>query len=107
MTASAAKLFHLPATHGLLVATRPARQRAPPRRACAPARRNATLAGETYPLGGDLITKVDSTPLYSLDQLRDVIDDKQPGDEVRLETYRGDQQRTVTVKLGRQPSSPS
>ena len=106
VTASAAKLFHLPATHGLLVA------RVQPGSGAAKAglragTGNATLAGETYPLGGDLITKVDSTPLYSLDQLRNAIDDKQPGDEVRLETYRGDQQRTVTVKLGRQPSSAS
>ena len=106
VTASAARLFHLPATHGLLVA------RIQPGSGAAKAglragTGNATLAGETYPLGGDLITKVDSTPLYSLDQLRNVIDDKQPGDEVQLETYRGDQQRTVTVKLGRQPSSPS
>jgi len=104
VTANAAKLFHLPATHGLLVA------RVQPGSGAAKAglragSGNATLAGETYPLGGDLITKVDSTPLYSLDQLRDAIADKQPGDEVRLETYRGDQQRTVTVKLGRQPSS--
>ena len=106
VTASAAKLFHLPATHGLLVA------RVQPGSGAAKAglragTGNATLAGETYPLGGDLITKVDSTPLYSLDQLRNAIDDKQPGDEVRLETYRGDQQHTVTVKLGRQPSSAS
>jgi len=105
ITPDAAKLFHLPATHGLLVAS------IAPGSAAAKAglragSANATLAGETYPLGGDLITKVDSTPLYSLDQLRDVIDDHQPGDTVRLETFRGDQQRTVTVKLGRQPASP-
>ena len=66
---------------------------------------NATLAGETYALGGDLITKIDSTPLYSLDQLRDVIGQKQPGDDAELEVYRGDGKRTVTVKLGRQPIS--
>jgi S1-C subfamily serine protease len=106
VTPTAAKLFHLPATHGLLVA------RVQPGSAAAQAglhagSGNATLAGESYPLGGDLITKIDSTPLYSLDQLRDVIDDKQPGDQVRLETYRGDQARTVTVKLGRQPAAAS
>ena len=97
------QLFQLPATHGLLVAS------IAPGSAAAKAglragSANATLAGETYPLGGDLITKVDSTPLYSLDQLRDVIGEKQPGDSVQLEVYRGDQQRTSTVKLGRQPS---
>ena len=78
VTASAAKLFHLPATHGLLVA------RIQPGSGAAKAglragTGNATLAGETYPLGGDLITKVDSTPLYSLDQLRNVIDAQAAG----------------------------
>ena len=68
VTPSAAKLFHLPATHGLLVA------RVQPGSGAAKAglragTGNATLAGESYPLGGDLITKIDSTSLYSLDQL--------------------------------------
>jgi S1-C subfamily serine protease len=106
VTPTAAKLFHLPSTHGLLVAS------VQPGSGAANAglragTGNATLAGETYPLGGDLITKIDSTPLYSLDQLRDVIGQKQPGDEARLEVYRGDRQRTVTVKLGRQPLTAS
>ena len=106
ITPGAAKLFHLPATHGLLVASvEPGSSAAKAGLSAGSA--NATLAGETYPLGGDLITKIDSTPLYSLDQLRDVIGEKQPGDSVQLEVYRGDQQRTLTVKLGRQPSSPS
>ena len=106
VTPTAAKLFHLPSTHGLLVAS------VQPGSGAAHAglragTGNATLAGETYPLGGDLITKIDSTPLYSLDQLRDVIGQKQPGDGARLEVYRGDRQRTVTVKLGRQPATAS
>jgi putative serine protease PepD len=106
VTPTAAKLFHLPSTHGLLVAS------VQPGSGAANAglqagTGNATLAGETYPLGGDLITKIDSTPLYSLDQLRDVIGQKQPGDEAQLEVYRADRQRTLTVKLGRQPSTAS
>jgi S1-C subfamily serine protease len=106
VTRTAAKLFHLPSTHGLLVASvQPGSGAA--RAGLRAGTGNATLAGETYPLGGDLITKIDSTPLYSLDQLRDVIGQKQPGDEARLEVYRGDRQRTVTVKLGRQPSTAS
>ena len=106
LTPSAARLFHLPATHGLLVASvQPGSGAA--KAGLRAGTGNATLAGETYPLGGDLITKIDSTPLYSLNQLRDVIGDKQPGDDTRLEVYRGDSQRTVTVKLGRQPSSAS
>ena len=106
ITPDAAKLFHLPATHGLLVASVEPGSGAG-KAGLRAGSANATLAGETYPLGGDLITKIDSTPLYSLDQLRDVIGEKQPGDSVQLEVYRGGQQRTLTVKLGRQPSSPS
>jgi S1-C subfamily serine protease len=105
VTPNAAKLFHLPVAHGLLVA------RVQPGSAAADAglragSQNATLAGETYPLGGDLIASIDGTPLYSVDQLRDVIGGKQPGDGVKLGVFRGDQQRTVKVKLGRQPTSP-
>jgi len=72
VTPSAAKLFHLPSTHGLLVASvQPGSGAA--KAGLRAGTGNATLAGETYPLGGDLITKIDSTSLYSLDQLRDVI----------------------------------
>jgi S1-C subfamily serine protease len=105
VTPTAAKLFHLPSTHGLLVASvQPGSGAA--KAGLRAGTGTATLAGETYPLGGDLITKIDSTPLYSLDQLRDVIGQKQPGDEAALEVYHGDRQRMVTVKLGRQPISP-
>ena len=103
VTRTAAKLFRLPASHGLLVA------RVQPGSGAASAglragRHNATLAGETYPLGGDLIDSVDGSPLYSIEQLRDVIGEKKPGEDVSLGVYRGDQHRSVTVKLGRQPT---
>jgi S1-C subfamily serine protease len=106
VTKTAAKLFRLPVSHGLLVA------RVQPGSGAAQAglragKQNATLAGETYPLGGDLIDSVDSAPLYSIEQLRDVIGEKKPGEDVSLGVYRGDQHRTVTVKLGRQPTTRS
>jgi S1-C subfamily serine protease len=105
VTESAAKLFRLPVSHGLLVA------RVQPGSGAAKAglragTQNATLAGETYPHGGDLLATIDEAPLDSVDQLRDVIGGKKPGDNVKLRVYRGDQQRTVTVELGRQPSTP-
>jgi len=106
VTGSAAKLFRLPVSHGLLVA------RVQPGSGAAKAglragTQNATLAGETYPLGGDLLASIDGAQLYSVDQLRDVIGSKKPGDDVKLRVYRGDRQRTVTVTLGRQPSTGS
>jgi S1-C subfamily serine protease len=104
VTPNAAKLFRLPVKHGLLVA------RVQPGSGAAKAgleagTQSATLAGETYPLGGDLLASIDKAPLYSVDQLRDVIGNKKPGDDVKLSVYRGDQQRTVTVTLGRQPTT--
>jgi S1-C subfamily serine protease len=63
-----------------------------------------TDAGVTYPLGGDLIVAADGMPLSTLEQLRDVITSKQPGDTLALEIWRGDQHETLDVKLGRQPS---
>ena len=92
VTQTAAKLFHLPATHGLLVASvQPGSGAA--KAGLRAGTGNATLAGETYPLGGDLITKIDSTPLYSLDQLRDVIGAEAAG---RRRAARGVPRRPAT-----------
>jgi S1-C subfamily serine protease len=104
VTKTAAKLFHLPVSHGLLVASvQPGSGAA--KAGLLAAKQSATLAGETYPLGGDLIATIDGTPLYTIDQLRDAIATKQPGDDVKLGVYRGSEERTVTVKLGRQPTT--
>jgi S1-C subfamily serine protease len=65
------------------------------------------LAGESYRLGGDVIVKADGVRLSSLARLRDLIAAKKPGDTIELELYRGNSTRTVEVKLGRQPPSPS
>ena len=101
---SAARLFHLPVSHGLLVAGVQSGSGAA-KAGLRAAKQSATLAGETYPLGGDLIASVDGTPLYSIDQLGDAIANKQPGDDVKLGVYRGSDKRTVTVTLGRQPTT--
>ncbi|MFL5920330.1 MAG: S1C family serine protease [Gaiellaceae bacterium] len=104
VTPTAAKLFHLPVSHGLLVASvQPGSGAA--KAGLRAAQQSATLAGETYPLGGDLIATIDGARLFTIDQLRDAIADKQPGDDVKLGVYRGNDKRTVTVKLGRQPTT--
>ena len=62
-----------------------ARARAQPTPACAGRRQEVTLAGVTWPLGGDIIVKVDGLRVTSLDQLRTIVADKKPGDSVELE----------------------
>src|SRR5262249_51162706 len=41
-----------------------------------------TLAGQSYPTGGDVITKLDGTTVTSAEQLRGLIAAKQPGDSI-------------------------
>ena len=64
------------------------------------------LAGQTYWLGGDVITKVDGQTVETSDQLASVVISKQPGDSLDLEVHRGQETLNVTVELGRQPSTP-
>ncbi len=63
--------------------------------------------GESFLVGGDVITKADGQTIESAEQLRSVVTAKQPGDELTLEIHRADETEEVTVELGRQPSSPA
>ena len=105
VTAEIARLFRLPAKSGLLVATVQ-----PASGAAAAGLRAGTdtkvVSGESWPIGGDLIVSADGAPLSTVDQLRDLIAAKRPGQSISLEVYRGTEKLTIPVKLGRQPSSP-
>jgi len=100
-----ASLFRLPAQHGLLVATVDAGSGAADA-GLHPGTDTAVVSGESWPVGGDLIVSADGVPLSSIDQLRDLIAAKKPGQSISLEVYRGTKKLTLEVKLGRQPSSP-
>ena len=105
VTAEIAQLFRLPSRSGLLVATVQ-----PGSGAAAAGLRagtdTAVVSGESWPIGGDLIVSADEVALSSINQLRDLIADKQPGQSISLVVYRGTKKLTLDVKLGRQPSSP-
>ena len=105
ITPDVAKLFRLPVAHGLLVGAvcRPSAASAAGLRG---AREQVTVAGDTWPLGGDILVRADGVTLGSVEQLRSLVADKKPGDSLRLEIVRGDKSMTETVKLGRQPLSP-
>lgn len=64
------------------------------------------VAGETYVLGGDIITSLDGKQISTVEQLREAIAGHKPGDKVSLVIYRGANKSSVTVTLGRQPPSP-
>jgi S1-C subfamily serine protease len=64
------------------------------------------VAGESYQLGGDLIVKAGGVPVSSTERLREIVSEHKPGDTLAIEYYRGSEQRTANVKLGRQPPSP-
>ena len=65
------------------------------------------LNGETYVLGGDVVTEVDGQPVSTLEELRDEILSHKPGDTIELEVNRDGTPLTITVELGRQPATPT
>ena len=107
-----AQILHLPTATGMLVA------KVDPGSGAAKAgikggTTQVTVSGESYTLGGDIISKVDGVPVGSLARLRDLVAAKKPGDTMALTIFRSPngstawKQVTVRVELGRQPSSPS
>jgi S1-C subfamily serine protease len=104
VTATIARLFHLPATRGLLVSNVCSSSGAS-RSGLHGSTQNVLVAGESWPLGGDLIASADGIRVTSTDRLRAVIAAKHPGDTVTLKVFRDTNKLTLEVKLGRQPVS--
>jgi S1-C subfamily serine protease len=65
------------------------------------------VAGETYILGGDIIVAFEGQAITSVEELRERIAAHQPGDKVKLGIFREAKRTSVTVTLGRLPSSPT
>jgi S1-C subfamily serine protease len=105
ITPRVAALFRLPVKSGLLVGN-VCKSSGAANAGLHGARQEVTLAGVTWPLGGDIIVKVDGLRVTSFDQLRTIVAAKKPGDSVDLELYRNTSTLDVKVKLGRQPSTP-
>jgi S1-C subfamily serine protease len=60
------------------------------------------LSGELS-ADGDVIVAMDGVEVADPDDVAAAVADKKPGDKVRIEVYRGDEKRTVTVTLGERP----
>jgi S1-C subfamily serine protease len=65
----------------------------------------ATIAGQTVPIGGDIITKVDGNQVTGMDDVISVVNGKKPGDEITLTVWSDGHQKDVTVKLGDRPAN--
>jgi S1-C subfamily serine protease len=101
VTAQLAKLFKLP-SKGLLV------ERVDPgsgadKSGIRVGKTPVVVGGQSYTLGGDVITAVDGSPVTEFEQLRDAIAAKKPGDKIKLEVYRNGSKTSVTVTLGQAP----
>jgi S1-C subfamily serine protease len=64
------------------------------------------IDGESYVLGGDIITRADGRAVTSPEELSSLVMSKDPGDTITVEIQRGDSSKTVSVTLGRQPAQP-
>jgi S1-C subfamily serine protease len=101
-----AEEFRLPVDEGALVVE--VRPNSPAERARLRAgNQEVVFNGSNYVLGGDIITRADGKDVASPDDLQAIVTAKKPGDVLTLEIQRGDQMRTVSVKLGRQPNQPA
>jgi S1-C subfamily serine protease len=89
LTPSLARFFGLPVDHGLYVGT--VEQDGP-----------ADQAGLK---GDDIIVAVDGTELGNDLSLTDILFTHKPGDVVQLTVARGDNEQTLSVTLGSQPST--
>jgi len=65
----------------------------------------ATIEGAEARLGGDIITEVEGEKVASMDEIVEIVNEAEPGDELELTLRRGDETKTVAVTLGDRPDS--
>jgi len=104
VTADLAETYNLPVESGILVEeVRPASGAA--KAGLEAGETRVVVAGETYDLGGDIIVAAGGEQISSIEELRDAIAARKPGDKIKLRIYRDAKKTSVTVTLGRQPAS--
>jgi len=66
----------------------------------------ATIEGAQVRLGGDIITAIDGKEITSMEEVINIVNGAQPGDELEVTVLHDDgDSETVTVKLGVRPDS--
>jgi putative serine protease PepD len=105
VTKSMARIFNLPVDRGLLVES-VAPGSGAERAGLHGGSDQVVVEGESYQLGGDVISKADGMVVTTTEGLREIISAHKPGQSVSIEFFRGTDQRTADVKLGRQSPLP-
>ena len=71
------------------------------------AEQTVVIDGQSYAVGGDVVTRADGRTIRSSDDLRQVVGAKKPGDELELRVLRGDEELEISVTLGTLPEVPA
>jgi S1-C subfamily serine protease len=67
---------------------------------------SATIEGAQVRLGGDIITRMNGEKVVGMDDLIEIINEAEPGEELELTYLRDGETKTATVTLGARPDSP-
>jgi S1-C subfamily serine protease len=98
------KLFNLPTSSGLLVRV-VTKGSGANKAGIKGGTTSVVVEGESYMVGADIITKVDGRPVRTVDQLFAAVQQKHPGETMKIELYHHDSKRSVTAKLGTRSGS--
>jgi len=66
---------------------------------------SATIDGVQVRLGGDIITAVDGKKVADMDEVVELVNEAEPGDELELTVLRAGESESATVKLGDRPDA--
>ena len=100
LTEEIADLFRLPTHEGLLV-TAVSDDSGAAKAGLRAGDTQVVVSGESWLLGGDILISADGNRLASLSDLQRALAAKKPGQQMKLEYYRGDEKRSATVQLSR------
>jgi len=65
---------------------------------------SATVDGQSFPTGGDVITEVDGQAITTGAELQNAVDAKKPGDSISITYTRDGQSQTIEITLGTRPA---
>jgi S1-C subfamily serine protease len=107
VSSTMARIFSLPVQKGLLVESVTAGSGAD-RAGLHGGSDQVVVEGESYQLGGDVITKADGMSVATTERLREIVSQHKPGDSLSVQFYRGRSSEPLKaqIKLGRQSPLP-